>query len=425
MKTVAILHYASPPTVGGVESTIAYHARALADRGYAVRVVSGSGTPFDPRIETRVDPLFGSTHPDVLRVKAELDAGQISAAYTDLRAKMRSALAEALRGIDVCIAHNVVSMNKNLPLTAALAELAAESPLRVIAYCHDLAAVNDQYRAELHAGAPWDYLRTPWPDTRYVTVSGARQSELADLLAVRAESITVIPGGVDPARFFGWTPTTERLAQSLRLLDADGLLLLPARITRRKNIGLALRILAALRMRSGRDYRLIVTGPPGPHNPTNPGYLGELLTLCRDLQIEEEAHFLYAHGDSPDAPLIPDDATIANLYQIADALLFPSQQEGFGIPILEAGLAGLSIFCADLPPLRETGESDAHYFDPVVGDPDVIAAQILAVLENSQTARLKIRARGRYRWDVLVRDYLLPLLEDSPQPQPFSDSPHP
>jgi len=35
-------------------------------------------------------------------------------------------------------------------------------------------------------------------------------------------------------------------------------------------------------------------------------------------------------------PLLLDDATVANLYQIADALFFPSTQEGFGIPIIEA-----------------------------------------------------------------------------------------
>lgn len=46
-KCVAILHYASPPVVGGVEITIAHHARELADLGYNVRVVSGSGESFD------------------------------------------------------------------------------------------------------------------------------------------------------------------------------------------------------------------------------------------------------------------------------------------------------------------------------------------------------------------------------------------
>jgi hypothetical protein len=40
---VAILHYAGPPIVGGVESTIYHHALALSHRGYQVEVVAGRG----------------------------------------------------------------------------------------------------------------------------------------------------------------------------------------------------------------------------------------------------------------------------------------------------------------------------------------------------------------------------------------------
>ena len=47
------------------------------------------------------------------------------------------------------------------------------------------------------------------------------------------------------------------------------------------------------------------------------------------------------------------DAVIADFYRLADALLMPSREEGFGIPVLEAGLSRLPIFCADIPPLRE------------------------------------------------------------------------
>src|SRR5262249_8609058 len=156
-----------------------------------------------------------------------------------------------------------------------------------------------------------------------------------------------------------WTAETERLVNLLGLMDADGLLLLPARLTRRKNIALALRILAALREQSGRDFRLIVTGPPGPHNPKNRGYLDELIDLQDELGLENAAHFLYVYGEAEDSPLVPDDDMLANFYQMADALLFPSTQEGFGIPVLEAGLVGIPAFCADIPPLRETGGREA------------------------------------------------------------------
>lgn len=412
MNKIAILHYAGPPTVGGVESTIAYHARGLADLGYPVRVISGSGTAFDDRVESQVNPLFGSTDPTVLRVKAELDAGKVTSAFESLVKQIMDALRSALADCSVCIAHNVLTLHKNLALTSALASLVQEQPIRLIAWCHDLAWTNPQYRAELHDGHPWNLLRQPWPGARYVTVSDTRQTELANLLGIPAASAAVVVPGVDPARFFHWTSTTEDLAKRLRLLDADGLLLLPARLTRRKNIELALRILAEVRRQSKRDFRLIVTGPPGPHNPANPGYLGELLTLRRDLGLEDSAHFLYTCGSSGE-PLIPDDDTIANLYQISDALLFPSTQEGFGIPVLEAGLASLPAFCADIPALCSTGQDDAYYFDPLNGTPGDIATLILSVLDASPTYRLRVRVRQEYRWEAVIRLRLLALLEET------------
>ncbi|HLY26816.1 MAG TPA: glycosyltransferase family 4 protein, partial [Aggregatilineales bacterium] len=279
MKKVAILHYASPPTVGGVEETIAYHARGLADLGYAVRVVTGRGESFDSRVETCVNPLFGSLDARVLKVKSQLDAGQVSSNYHTLLSDVREGLLAAFDGINCCIAHNIATLNKNLPLSAALASLAQNQQIKWITWCHDLAWKNPEYLKELHDGQPWDLLRKVWPNTRYVTVSEDRRGQLADMLGIGPERIAVILPGVDPARFFHWTAETRALVTRSGLLDADGLFLLPARLIRRKNVELALRILAEIRKQSGRDFRLIVSGPPGPHNPANTGYLQELLAL--------------------------------------------------------------------------------------------------------------------------------------------------
>ncbi len=411
LPRVAILHYAGPPTVGGVESTMAYQARGLSRLGYPVRIVSGTGSEFDAQVEMWVNPLFGSTQSEVLRVKAELDAGQITPAFTALVERLTHELRTALDGFSVCIAHNVPSLHKNLPLTVALAKLNDEKTVQVIAWCHDLAWTNEQYRPEMHPGYPWDLLRQVWPNAKYVTVSKPRQTELAELLKVEPEAISVVVPGVDPARFSRWTATTERLVNQLGLMEADGIFLLPARLTRRKNIALGLHILAAIRQQSGKDFRLIVTGPPGPHNPKNRGYLGELLDLQQQLELKEAAHFLYAYGESEDKPLVPDDDTLADLYHISDALLFPTAQEGFGIPILEAGLAGIPVFCADIPPLKETAGADAVYFDPQTTAPEQVALTILKTLKDSPTFRLRVRVRQSYRWDTLIQNYIVPLLE--------------
>lgn len=404
-KRIAMLHYSSPPTVGGVESTIAHHAQAMADLGYSVRVISGTDASFDNRIGTHIDPFFGSQNPQVLTVKKELDAGIVSSEFYILVDKQEQILRKALEDCDVCIVHNIHTLNKNLALTTALHRL--EQP-HFIAWCHDLAWTNPQYISELHEGYPWNLLSQPWANTRYVTVSESRRMELARLINVAFDDISVIPPGIDPTTFFQWTPTTRMIEEKLRLLNADILLLLPARLTRRKNVELALQVLYELRRQNGKDYRLIVTGPPGPHNPGNPSYLDELIERRNALGLQNSAHFLY---ELTTPSLIPDDATMANLFQLCDALLFPSLQEGFGIPLLEAGLVGLPIFCSGIPSFHQTGQDDVIYFDPVYESAGNIAFMIQTYFTGNPRQRLKTRVRQAYRWDAIVRTHIVPIVE--------------
>ena len=405
MKRIAILHFAGPPTVGGVEWTMLQHARLMANAGYSVRIVAGTGKAFDDRVAVVVVPELGSRHPDALAVKKELDAGQVTPRFEALRDRIAVSLRECLADVDILIAHNVFTLHKNLALTAALNRMVSQQTIKlVLGWHHDVAWTNPLYRNQLHDGEPWDLLRRPWPSVRHVTVSQARRSELAQLYGIDASQIAVAPPGVDPAGFFNWQPLTRAIVDQLNLLDADWILLLPARLTRRKNIELAVRALAELRRQTGLDARLIVTGPPGPHNPANDAYHQSLLSLRRELGLDGAAHFLYECASH-----IPD-AVMGDLYTLADALFFPSQQEGFGIPVLEAGLARLPAFCADIPPLRETGDGLAHFFDPNA-DPKDVAALIAAALESDRPGRLRRRVRHEYTWSRIFRDRIKPLLE--------------
>jgi glycosyltransferase involved in cell wall biosynthesis len=418
---IALLHYAGPPTVGGVELTLLHHARLMTAAGYQVSILCGSGTRFDDRIAVHIIPELGSRHSEVLRVKKQLDAGQVTANFKRLRDHIGQLLQPLLVDVDVLIAHNVFTLHKNLALTAALHDLispSADSSTslhsaqnarvgRVIAWHHDFAWTNPLYRDQLQAGYPWNLLREAWPSVRHVTVSQARRIELARLYGIDPQSIEVIPPGVDPADFFRWTELTRELVARLNLLSADLILLLPARITRRKNIELAIRVLAELRRQTSLDARLIVTGPPGPHNPANSAYLQRLLSLRSELQLERAAHFLYECGEG-DRLLIPDE-TLADLYTLSDALLFPSEQEGFGIPVLEAGLARLPVFCANIPPLHETGQNEAHYFSPQA-DPAEVARLIATAFAEDAPGRLRRRVRREFTWQQIFDDRINPLL---------------
>lgn len=409
-QRIAILHYAAPPVIGGVEATIYHHARGLAALGYQVQVVAGRGEAFDDRVAFHHIPEIDSRHPEVLAIKEELDEGQVGQGFHLLQHRIAAALREALADIDTCIVHNAFTLHKNLPLTAALHQLAEEGCVRFIAWCHDLAWTNPLYLPQLKDRHPWNLLKKPLNGVRYVTVSHSRRRELASLLGLSEEEIRVIPPGVEPLEFLGLTTTTKHLVERWDLLCAEPLMLLPARLTRRKNIELALRVTAALREKEWAP-KLIVTGPPGPHDARNIAYLHRLGELCQGLGLREEVIFLHECQDEDGERIEVSDAMVADLYRLADLLLLPSSQEGFGIPLLEAGLARLPTFCADIPPFRESGEGVAHFFS-LEDDPAEIAQRIAAFLAEHPAYQMRRRVLRRYTWSAILIREIVPLLEE-------------
>ncbi len=399
---IAILHYAAPPTIGGVEATIAAHARLFADHGYAVKVIAGCGEQFDPRVPVQTIPTIDSRHSFVVQVNQKLVNGIVPDDFYPLTDAIHHGLQEAMADVDICIAHNVLTLHKNLALTTALRQVAQTQKLRLIAWSHDLAWRDPVYREEIRPGSPWDLMRQAWDNVKYVVVSEARRNELALLLNIAARDIAVVPPGLDAFEFLQVNDQTSIWMRDLKLLDAAPLLLLPARVTRRKNIELAIEIIAALRER-GHAPKLVVMGPLGPHNPANAIYLDELRELRRARGVEDAVIFLQEQGGV-------NDAARRGLYALADALLFPSAREGFGIPILEAGIARLPIFCADIAPFRESAGEWASYF-ALDEAPAAIAARIADALARDARYQLKQRVVREYAWQRIFAERIEPLLQ--------------
>jgi glycosyltransferase involved in cell wall biosynthesis len=398
---IALLHYSAPPVVGGVESVLGQQARLMADAGHQVRVIAGRGEQTDLRIPFIPLPLADSRHPDVLSIKTELDAGHVPPAFEGLVHSLTADLNESLKDVDILIAHNVCSLSKNLALTAAVRNLSKD--LHAILWHHDLAWTTPRYRDELHDGYPWDLLRQAWPGVKQVTVSEARQQELADLFQISMDEIVVVPNGVDVPAFHKLEQQTRDYIRQLDLLHASPLLLLPVRITPRKNIELALHVCANL-VKDFPDIKLIVTGPLGPHNPANLNYFEKLTALRTELNLQNVVHFLAELSDE----YIPD-AVITDFYHLADALFMPSREEGFGIPILEAGLAGMPIFCADIPSLRSLASSNATYFSPDA-DPVELANRLVNHLAFDTVFRMRVRVRRGFSWEWIYAREIAPLL---------------
>lgn len=403
---IAILHYSVQPIVGGVESVIAHHARMMSADGHSVRLIAARGEAMSAQIPLTTIPLADSRHVRVAKMKEELDRGEVTQEFEVLRAELAEQLQAAVSGVDILIVHNICSLNKNLALTAALYQLHIAGKLpRLILWHHDLAWTTPRYQFELHEGYPWGLLKTAWVGATQVTISEMRQEELSDLMKIDQSAIRVIPNGVDMGKFLKLEEQTLGYIKKLDLLLASPLLLLPVRITSRKNIELALQILAVLRI-DLPSAQIIITGPLGPHNPANLQYFEKLSTLREDLGLKNSAHFLAELTTE----FIPD-RVISDFYKLADALLFPSFEEGFGIPILEAGFAGIPVFCSDIPPLKKLGGVLVNFFSPQE-DPAAVAKMITTHFMNNKVFGLRKSVREQFTWERIHAEKIAPLLKE-------------
>jgi glycosyltransferase involved in cell wall biosynthesis len=87
-----------------------------------------------------------------------------------------------------------------------------------------------------------------------------------------------------------------------------------------------------------------------------------------------------------------NDELLSALYTGADAFVFPSSYEGFGMPVLEARACGARVVTTDIPELREAGGEDAIYIPPTL---EGIRQGILKALQSDRPKPLN---RADYSW---------------------------
>ena len=100
----------------------------------------------------------------------------------------------------------------------------------------------------------------------------------------------------------------------------------------------------------------------------------------------------------------PADAVIRTLYAHALAVVFPTKNEGFGLPVIEAYQHGTPVLASDIPVLREVGGTLADYFDNTSVDSLVAAAETLMQGDNRAKKKAAIAAYRPRTWDETADD---------------------
>src|SRR3989338_4735301 len=112
----------------------------------------------------------------------------------------------------------------------------------------------------------------------------------------------------------------------------------------------------------------------------------KLIIACgRSIFLNKFQQFLGKEGvtDFVEVKSTVSDKELAGLYKNAQAFVFPTLSEGFGLPGLEAMSCETPVVCSDIPVLREIYGNAALYFNP--RDPRDIAEKVQKVLEDKAT----------------------------------------
>ena len=401
-KRILLVHYTTPTVLGGVEQVMGTHATALRAAGAAVTILAGRGGTSGAGVRIARVREADSRTPTVERDLAALAKGERNARHDALVERLARKIGPEFARADRVVVHNVMTMPLNLALTEAIARLAHAEPGKTIAWTHDIAAFDARYDAYRHPGEPWDLITRSLPGVRYVVVSEERAAQLSELTGLARAKISIVTNGIDVEKVLGLSIAGARLAERLGILEAEPLLLQPVRLTKRKRVEAAIDATAVLRAR-GHGAMLVVTGVIGPHDARNRIYLKELAARAAKV---EGVKLLAAMG------IRVHYEQVVDLYALADVLVFPSESEGFGIPMLEAGLHRMPIVCSDIPALRETGGDDPIYVPPDASG-EVIADAVEKALD-SRVMRMRSRARA-HAWPAVLRERVLPvILEDAP-----------
>ena len=235
------------------------------------------------------------------------------------------------------------------------------------------------------------------PD-RVLVVSRTWQQRLADEYGVKADVVT---NGVDVDRFAAEPPPGVTAALRARARADDRFLILTVGgIEPRKGTDHLFRALSQLRRRWAEPPTLAIVGGHSfqDHTPYRHRVIASMADL--DLEFGRDVSLLGT---------VPDEEMPA-WYHAADAFVFPSVNEGFGLAALEAMAAGVPVVLTDLPVFAEYVGFGEDALAVVPGDDEALVDALETVAHDDEVrARLRRRGRAvaaRFDWDTTARQHI-------------------
>lgn len=205
---------------------------------------------------------------------------------------------------------------------------------------------------------------------RVIAISQQTKRDLVDIYGVPAQKIDVCYQSCNP--FFEKEATPEeKEAVRQRYSLPQQYLLSVGSLIERKNL---LSVCQALQLLKGKiDLPLVVVGD-------GRDYKKKIKDFLARAGLTNSVIFLNEQDAVRNDPDFRSNRSFPALYQMAEALVYPSYFEGFGIPVLEGLWSRIPVITSHTSCLPEAGGPGAYYVDP--GQPQQIADALLTIVND-------------------------------------------
>ncbi len=214
---------------------------------------------------------------------------------------------------------------------------------------------------------------------RIITSSEYMRRKVMRRFSIPDQQVIVVPGGVDPQRFH------PNAARRPSMTGEQPYILFVGSLEPRKNLTMLLEAWAEIGPRFP-GFSLAIAGAGGPHASSR---------VFRPVSFPgglERVHYL---GYVP-------DAVLPTLYAGAALFVFPSLEEGFGLPVLEAMASGAPVVASAAGALPEVTAGAALLFDP--SHPALLSAALVKCLRSRELrgwlCEKGLERSGQFSWDA-------------------------
>jgi glycosyltransferase involved in cell wall biosynthesis len=215
-----------------------------------------------------------------------------------------------------------------------------------------------------------------------ITVSEFSKNELIAGYNIHPEKISVVYNGITDA----YKPVSEEQKKKTRERYAKGkpFFIYLGAIHPRKNILTLVRAFERFKSANASDHQLVLAGRASWHTE-------EVFKAIAQSQWKDSIHL----------PGYVATSEAAGLVASAEAMIYPSFYEGFGLPLVEAMACGVPVICSNASSLPEVAGNASLLFDPL--DVDQLSNQIKKITDDNQLRKemiLKGQERSKFfSWD--------------------------